>query len=91
MSIMNHKVLVRTKVLIDIHSTLKYSSTAGAKGRNKSFGKMKSWQVHSYGDIDELQLTMCRVPIIKNPNDVIVKVSASSVNPIDIAMMCKFL
>ena len=51
---------------------------------------MKSWQVHSYGGLEELQLTNSRIPVIRNPNDVIVQVSAASVNPIDVAMMCVY-
>lgn len=53
--------------------------------------KMKSWQIHQYGSIEELQLGQTRLPIITHPDQVIIKVSAASVNPIDTAMMRMFL
>lgn len=43
--------------------------------------KMKAWQIHSYGE--PLQLTEARIPFISNPDDVLVQIDASSVNPID--------
>ncbi|XP_066991829.2 reticulon-4-interacting protein 1 homolog, mitochondrial [Anabrus simplex] len=50
--------------------------------------KMLAWQIHSYGGLEELQLSKSfRVPKIKSPDDVLVEVAASSVNPIDVAMM----
>lgn len=67
---------------------LAFSTQPSVKENNKH--KIKSWQVHSYGGLDELQLTLSRRPIIRNPNDVIVKVTASSVNPIDVAMLCRY-
>lgn len=46
---------------------------------------MRSWELHSYGGPSDLQLTTAaRVPVIRNPKDVIVNVKASSVNPIDV-------
>ncbi|CAL8090621.1 unnamed protein product [Orchesella dallaii] len=48
---------------------------------------MKSWQIHSYGGPSELQLTTSsRIPLINKPDEVLVKVHAASVNPIDLAM-----
>lgn len=48
--------------------------------------KMKAWQIHSYGDIQDLQLTNARIPLIENPKDLLIKVNAASVNPIDVIM-----
>jgi len=77
-------------------SKLSFYSTGGggrsAEGRSggESFrpdgGDMRSWQIHSYGGIEDLQLSSSRIPLIKSPNDVLVKVHAASVNPIDLAM-----
>ncbi|KAE8747807.1 hypothetical protein FOCC_FOCC005420 [Frankliniella occidentalis] len=51
-------------------------------------GKMCAWQVHSYGGTEELQLSCSvRQPVVTKPDDVLVNVAASSVNPIDVAMM----
>lgn len=49
--------------------------------------KMKSWQIHSYGD--NLQLGNARIPLISNPDDVLIRVDAASVNPIDRIMLGK--
>lgn len=51
-------------------------------------GYVRSWQINSYSNsIAELQLNAAgRIPTIKSPQDVIVKVHAASVNPIDVAM-----
>jgi len=55
-----------------------------------STSKMLAWQVHCYGGLEELQLSKtARIPQIKGPNDVLIQVYASSVNPIDLAMMGK--
>lgn len=48
--------------------------------------KMQAWQIHSYGGLEELKLSTIRIPVISRPTDILVKVEASSVNPIDIAM-----
>lgn len=50
------------------------------KGTNKMF----AWQVHSYKE--DVQLTSARIPIIREPSEVLIKVEAASVNPIDVAM-----
>ncbi|KAK4879336.1 hypothetical protein RN001_007482 [Aquatica leii] len=49
--------------------------------------KMQAWQIHSYGDLTELQLTKARIPCIEDPKDVLVAVKAASVNPIDLLMI----
>ncbi|ERL94143.1 hypothetical protein D910_11425, partial [Dendroctonus ponderosae] len=53
----------------------------------KDDNKMLSWTVHSYGGVEELQFGGSRVPIISKPDDVLVKVKAASVNPIDAYML----
>ncbi|XP_075233279.1 NAD(P)H oxidoreductase RTN4IP1, mitochondrial-like [Lycorma delicatula] len=50
--------------------------------------RMSAWQIHSYGTIEELQLSKtARLPSLTSPNEVLVKVLASSVNPIDVMMI----
>ncbi|XP_021917276.1 reticulon-4-interacting protein 1 homolog, mitochondrial isoform X2 [Zootermopsis nevadensis] len=57
-----------------------------SKEYNRS--KMLAWQIHCYGGLEELKLSKTvRVPYIKGPNDVMIQISASSVNPIDVLMM----
>jgi len=54
--------------------------------------KMHAWQVHSFGGIDQLSLTdSVRIPVLTGPNDILVQVSTTSINPIDIAMMGMYL
>lgn len=50
--------------------------------------KMSGFQIHSYGEISELQHTEhVKKPYIRKPSEVLVKVTASSVNPLDVAMI----
>lgn len=48
--------------------------------------KMQAWQIHSYNGLEDLRLSNATMPIIMQPTDVLVKVEAASVNPIDVAM-----
>ncbi|XP_039293723.1 reticulon-4-interacting protein 1 homolog, mitochondrial [Nilaparvata lugens] len=49
--------------------------------------RMSAWQVHSYGGLEELQFSKhVRMPIIRHQHEVLVRVIASSVNPIDVHM-----
>lgn len=51
-------------------------------------GTMSAWQLTNYGDESNLILAEnVDIPIITDPNQVLVKVSATSVNPIDVEMM----
>lgn len=62
----------------------KYSKPAyGIKHRLKA----QSWQIHDYGEIKNLKLGLSRVPIIRDPNEVLIEVKAASVNPIDLLML----
>lgn len=49
--------------------------------------KIKSWQVHSYGEIEELQESTTRIPQLHDPNEVLINVEAASINPIDVYML----
>lgn len=51
-------------------------------------GKMCGWQIHAYGDLaEELQFSdKIKMPSINDANHVLIKVEASSINPIDILM-----
>lgn len=52
--------------------------------------KMVAWQVHSYGTLDDLVLTSnARSPVVIGPKEVLVRVTASSVNPLDVLMTGK--
>uniref|UniRef100_A0A5S6Q7N4 PKS_ER domain-containing protein n=1 Tax=Trichuris muris TaxID=70415 RepID=A0A5S6Q7N4_TRIMR len=47
---------------------------------------MSAWQVQSAGKDSQLELKQLPMPIIRHPDDVLVKVKAFSVNPIDLRM-----
>lgn len=52
--------------------------------------KMIAWQAHSYGTIDDLMLTSnARSPLVVGPRELLVRVKASSVNPLDALMARK--
>lgn len=52
--------------------------------QKKSANKMYAWQVHSYNE--DPQLSSARIPIITEPSDLLIRVEAASVNPIDTSM-----
>lgn len=47
--------------------------------------KMGAWQLHAYGD-EVLYSDKVRIPPVTGANEVLVKVSAASLNPIDVQM-----
>lgn len=50
--------------------------------------KMTAWQIHDYGDLQELQYSdNVKMPKIQQANECLIKVLATSVNPIDVAML----
>lgn len=53
--------------------------------------KMIAWQAHSYGTIDDLVLTSnARSPLVVGPRELLVRIKASSVNPLDALMAGKW-
>ncbi|KAF2902857.1 hypothetical protein ILUMI_03332 [Ignelater luminosus] len=64
----------------------RFSSQPGVKVKLNDH-KMRAWQIHSYGDLSELQLTTARIPHISNPDELLIQVDAASLNPIDKAMI----
>ena len=50
--------------------------------------RMLAWQINSFGDLKDLQLyPSAKIPVLTKPNQVLIKVAAASVNPIDTAML----
>jgi hypothetical protein len=48
-------------------------------------GRMQAWVIYYYGDNQQFTLSdSVQIPIILSPKDVVIKVLASSINPIDI-------
>jgi len=49
---------------------------------------MSAWQLHAYGDINQLKVSnSVPLPIVCRPHDVLVRVHAASVNPVDVMMV----
>jgi len=49
---------------------------------------MSAWQLHEYGDISQLKLSgLVHMPVICRPHEVLVRVHAASVNPVDVMMV----
>ena len=75
-----------------INQQLRFSSELSVKksvqdnNDNRPEVKIQAWQIHSYGGVDDLKLSNTRIPVISKPNELLIKVDASSVNPIDVAM-----
>jgi len=51
---------------------------------------MSAWQLHAYGSVDQLKLSdSVLLPVISRPHDVLVRVHAASINPVDVMMVGK--
>lgn len=49
---------------------------------------MSAWQLHEYGFINQLKLSSSvHMPVIRRPHDVLIRVHAASVNPVDVMMV----
>lgn len=70
------------RILARSVSTQKDVHRAGFQSR------MSGWELHEYGDFPEVLEfhSNLRLPKIDGPQEMIVRVTASSVNPLDLAM-----
>lgn len=59
---------------------------SGLRGGVAASARMQAWRVHAYG-AGELRLESARVPALRAPDDVLVRVRAASLNPLDVAMI----
>ncbi|EFA04391.1 reticulon-4-interacting protein 1, mitochondrial [Tribolium castaneum] len=62
-------------------------STNAVRVKLREQNKANAWQVHSYGDISELQFGKIRIPQIRHSDEVLINVEAASLNPIDNLML----
>jgi hypothetical protein len=75
---------------IRVNCCVRGFSTVPEVSRKWNATKMLAWQIHGYGGLEELKLsTTARIPHINDPDDVLVQIAATSINPIDLAMMGK--
>ncbi|XP_053606943.1 reticulon-4-interacting protein 1, mitochondrial isoform X2 [Plodia interpunctella] len=52
----------------------------------RGLGRMAAWRAHAYAAPQELRLDAARVPPLRAPSDVRVRVHQTSLNPLDVAM-----
>lgn len=72
--------------LEDVHVIAQRYASSG-----KSPAKMQAWQIYQYGGNEELTLSDgARAATIKGPNELLIKVHAASINPIDVNMRGSF-
>lgn len=73
---------------IRVNSCSRGFSTVPEVSKECNGSKMLAWQIHGYGGLEELKLSKtARIPHIKGSNDVLIQIAATSINPIDLAMM----
>lgn len=87
---MYRSIMFKSKLftrIIKLQNLLKLSTNINKNPPDR----MQAWNIHAYGDLEQLKLSNIRTPVITKPMDVLVKVEASSINPIDIAMISKLL
>lgn len=82
---MLHKTILRLRCAIrpmQLRTLAKLSVNLKENAENR----MQAWQIHSYNGLGDLKLSNVRLPLIRNPSDVLVKVEAASINSLDVAM-----
>jgi len=85
----NHSKLLRSRPLCPCGSYHNAVAPyhADAHAHAYSHQTMKAWQIHEYSGSSGLDLACEKlIPSISSPRDVLVKIHASSVNPIDVQM-----
>lgn len=85
---MNDNIVKQTLMFCRSISSIKWISLIVGLSpvRKRLLSSMTAWQLNQYGLLDERNLVRCPTPRVLHPDDVLVKVHAASVNPID-AMM----
>ena len=69
-----------------------YVAAKRCASTGKSAAKMQAWQIYQYGGNEELTLSdKARAATIKSPSELLIKVHAASINPIDVRMRGSFL
>lgn len=82
-------VLVQKKWLLRISKSLHGNKSASRlfSSSSRCMTVMPAWVIDKYGKNDVLRFTNdANFPFIRFPNEVIVKVHAAGLNPVDIAM-----
>lgn len=54
---------------------------------DKRHHRMRAWQIYDYEGVEGARIEMARIPHVSRPTQMIVKVEAASINPLDTAMI----
>lgn len=86
-------LLKRFNWKVGIRNACSLSEVPQEDTTRKCQSRMRAWQIHNYSEsVSELQAANnLKKPHIRRPDQLLVKVLASSVNPIDTAMMSKLM
>ncbi|KAL7637354.1 UNVERIFIED_CONTAM: hypothetical protein RMT77_012080 [Armadillidium vulgare] len=82
----NHNTFLYLGSNLKKNASYIFSSTVPKRSMNTE--TMKSWQASTHG-LENLRLSSIDIPSILKPNEVLVKVFAASVNPLDVLMIDK--
>lgn len=81
--------LQKIRHICKLNASHSLSTSATHSNEPQGERKMGAWQIHAYDD--DLQYSdKIKLPAITGSNDVLIKISAASINPIDIAMSSKW-
>uniref|UniRef100_A0A0B6ZQ36 Enoyl reductase (ER) domain-containing protein n=1 Tax=Arion vulgaris TaxID=1028688 RepID=A0A0B6ZQ36_9EUPU len=82
-----HRVLNRSHQLVGAVQYVKNQPCLLRMSSNTAH-KMQTWQIHEYGSSEKLTLnTSAHAATIKSPNELLIRIHAASVNPIDVRML----
>ncbi len=85
-------LLLKRSIYTAIKSISESSSSYSLPSTKTSSGRMQAWIIYYYGDNQQFTLSdSVQMPIILSPKDVIIKISASSINPVDIRRRGKLI
>lgn len=85
-------LLIKRSVYHAIKSINEAPTLYSIPSARTSTGRMQGWLIYYYGGNQQLTLSdSINTPILLSPKDVMIKVSASSINPIDIRRRGKIL
>jgi hypothetical protein len=85
-------LFLKRSVYTAIKSISESPSSYSIPSTKTSSGRMQAWIIYYYGDNQQFTLSdSVQMPMILSPKDVLIKVLASSINPIDIRRRGKII
>jgi hypothetical protein len=85
-------LFLKRSVYTAIKSINESPSSSSIPSTTTASGRMQAWIIYYYGDNQQFTLSdSVQMPILFSPKDVLIKVLASSINPIDIRRRGKII